>query len=96
MADRRFVAIDTQLDATQDIAERGRWSALQRLHGVDLVWTDQARTKVRHGGDGDHVHSMPEIRQALTAWRSACAEYEADPAGFVQRMKEAARSATAE
>jgi hypothetical protein len=71
-------------------------SALQRLHGLDLVWTDETRSTVRHGGTGTHVHSMPQIRQAFTAWRAACGRYDADPAEYIRRMKEAARSATAE
>jgi hypothetical protein len=35
-----------------DISDPMVWSALQRLHGFDLVWTDSARTTVRHGGPG--------------------------------------------
>jgi glutathione S-transferase len=79
-----------------DVSDPMVWSALQRLHGFDLVWTDAARTTVRHGGDGVDVHSMREIQAALVAWRAACERYDADPAEYVRRMKEAARSAGTE
>jgi hypothetical protein len=68
-------------------------SALQRLHGFDLVWTDVARTTVRHGGSAAYVHSSGDIRQALATWRDDCRSYDADPAGYVQRKREAARAA---
>jgi hypothetical protein len=79
-----------------DVSDPMVWSALQRLHGFDLVWTDAARTTVRHGGSGVHVHTMREIQDALTVWRTACERHDADPAEYVRRMKEAARSAGAE
>ena len=79
-----------------DVSDPMVWSALQRLHGFDLVWTDTARTTVRHGGSGAPVHTMREIQEAFTAWRAACERYDADPAEYVRRMKEAARSAGAE
>jgi hypothetical protein len=79
-----------------DVSDPMVWSALQRLHGFDLVWTDPARTTVRHGGSNGYVHTMREIREAFTAWRAACESYDADPAGYVRRMKEAARSAGSE
>jgi hypothetical protein len=72
------------------------WSALQRLHGFDLVWTDSARTTVRHGGPGTPVHTTGEIQEAFAAWRAACQSYDADPAEYVPRKKEAARSAGAQ
>ncbi|MEV0680100.1 hypothetical protein AB0I60_26615 [Actinosynnema sp. NPDC050436] len=68
-------------------------SALQRLHGFDLVWTDGARTTVRHGGSEAYVHSAGEIRQALTAWQDDCRSYDADPVEYVQREKAEARAA---
>lgn len=85
-----------EADDVQDL-DRMVLSALQRLHGFDLVWTDVARTTVRHGGlhEGSevHVHSAGDIRQALTAWRDECRDYDADPVGYVQRKKAAARAA---
>jgi hypothetical protein len=78
-----------------DVSDPMVWSALQRLHGFDLVWTDPERTKVRHGGSDAHVHTMPDIREAFATWRAACARYDADPAEYVRRVKEAARSAGA-
>jgi hypothetical protein len=68
-------------------------SALQRLHGFDLVWTDVARTTVRHGGSEVYVHSAGDLRQALTAWQDDCRSYDADPVGYVRRKKAAARAA---
>ncbi|MDX8143346.1 hypothetical protein SK854_14555 [Lentzea sp. BCCO 10_0061] len=49
------------------------WSALVRVHGFGLVWTDSARTTVRHGGAGVEVHSSSAIEEALATWRAACA-----------------------
>lgn len=68
-------------------------SALQRLHGFDLVWTDAAWTVVRHGGSGAQVHSSSDIRQALATWQDDCRSYDADPVAFVQRKVAAARAA---
>jgi hypothetical protein len=70
-------------------------SALQRLHGFDLVWTDKAHTKARHGGPGTHIHAVGEIQQTFTAWRAACENYDIDPAGYLRRVRKAARSAAA-
>ena len=68
-------------------------SALQRLHGFDLVWVDVERTTVRHGGSAAYVHSLGDIRQAFANWQNDCRGYDADPAGYVQRKREAARAA---
>jgi hypothetical protein len=68
-------------------------SALQRVHGFDLVWTDVERTTVRHGGSVAFVHSLGDIRQALATWQDDYRSYDADPVGYVQREKEAARAA---
>lgn len=69
------------------------FSALQRVHGFDLVWTDVERTTVRHGGSAAYVHSSGDLRQALATWQDDCRNYDADPAGYVQRKREAARAA---
>ncbi|WP_232837073.1 hypothetical protein [Lentzea terrae] len=69
------------------------FSALQRVHGFDLVWTDVERTTVRHGGSAAYVHSLGDLRQALATWQDDCRNYDADPAGYVQRKREAARAA---
>jgi len=76
-----------------EVLDRMVLSALQRLHGFDLVWVDVARTTVRHGGSEAYVHSASGIRQALTAWQDDCRSYDADPVGYVQRKKAAARAA---
>ena len=68
-------------------------AALQRLHGFDLVWTDAAKTTVRHGGSEAYVHSPSDISQAFLAWMDDCRSYDADPAGYVRRKREAARAA---
>lgn len=79
-----------------DVSDPMVWSALERLHGFDLVWTDTARTTVRHGGSDAYVHTMWEIQTTFNAWRASCESYDADPAGYIRRKKEAARSAEAE
>lgn len=76
-----------------EVPDRMVWSALQRLHGFDLVWTDVARTTVRHGGSEAYVHSAGDIRQAFATWQDDCRGYDADPVGYVQRKKAAARAA---
>ncbi len=76
-----------------EISDRMVWSALQRVHGFDLVWTDVARTTVRHGGSQAYVHSLGDIRQALATWLDNCASHDADPVGYARRMKAAARAA---
>ena len=76
-----------------DVRDPMVWSALQRLHGFDLVWTSPAQTTVRHGGPGVDVHPLRDIRSALATWRAACEEYDADPEGYVRRMRERARAA---
>lgn len=68
-------------------------SALQRLHGFDLVWTDVAKTAVRHGGSEAYVHSSSAISQAFLTWLDDCRSYDADPAAYVQRKRAAARAA---
>jgi hypothetical protein len=79
-----------------DVRDPMVWSALQRLHGFDLVWTNPEHSAVRHGGSGDFVHSPQAIRSAFAAWQADCVSYDADPAEFVRRKKEAARLAANE
>ncbi|GAA2998346.1 hypothetical protein [Actinokineospora diospyrosa] len=47
-------------------------SALQHLHGFDMVWVDEARTIVQHGGAGTPVHSLAHIEITLETWRTNC------------------------
>jgi hypothetical protein len=68
-----------------DVDDPMVWSALQRLHGFDLVWTDGTRSRVRHGGSGDHVHPLRDIRQQFVAWQSACAAHDAPPGPLTER-----------
>ncbi|PPK71144.1 hypothetical protein V5P93_003007 [Actinokineospora auranticolor] len=71
-------------------------SGLQHLHGFDLVWVDDARTTVRHGGGGLPAHTRTDVQQAFAAWRTACDSYDADPAGYLRRVKAAALAALSE
>ncbi|WP_157527832.1 hypothetical protein [Nocardia sp. NRRL S-836] len=76
-----------------EVPDRMVWTALQRVHGFDLVWTDVARTTVRHGGSQAYVHSLGDLRQALVTWQDDCRSYDADPAGHLRRKMQAARAA---
>ncbi|HEX8868049.1 MAG TPA: hypothetical protein VF821_20485 [Lentzea sp.] len=76
-----------------EVPDRMVLSALQRLHGFDLVWVDVERTTVRHGGSAAHVHSLGDIRQAFASWQYDCRSYDDDPVGFIQRKKAEARAA---
>ncbi|WP_439663161.1 hypothetical protein ACSHWB_18000 [Lentzea sp. HUAS TT2] len=71
------------------------WSALVRLHGVDLVRPDAARSVIQHGGSGVEVHTAEAIAAALATWRAACVDHDADPAAHLRRVREAGRSAGA-
>lgn len=84
-----------RIDADDDpeIPDRMVWTAPQRVHGFDLVWTDIERTTVRHGSFEAYVHSTGGIRQALAAWQDDCRGYDADPVGYLRRKEEAARAA---
>lgn len=77
-----------------EITDRMVFTALQRVHGFDMVWTDAARTTIRHGGSGVPVHSLGDIRQAFVSWQDDCRSYDADPVGHLQRKRQAARAAS--
>ena len=62
-------------------------SALQRLHGVDLVRED--------GADVSFVHSDEMVRAALLDWKADCAEYDLDPIAYKQRAVARARASVA-
>ncbi|MEV6244289.1 hypothetical protein [Lentzea sp. NPDC051838] len=66
-------------------------SALQRLHGFDLVWTNEEKTTVRHGGSAAYVHSASDISQAFIQWLDDCRSHDTDPAGYLERKRAAAQ-----
>jgi hypothetical protein len=48
-------------------------SALQRLHGFDMVYTDPEHKKVRHGGPGNYVHDATWISESFERWKTQAA-----------------------
>lgn len=67
------------------------WSALIRLHGFDLTASaDAPNGVVTHGGQGRYVHTDAHIMRELARWRLACREYDADPAAWLQRVRDQA------
>jgi hypothetical protein len=90
---RDWAARWVEADDDPEVPDRMMWTALQRVHGLDLVWTDVEQITVRHGGSLAFAHSTGDIRQALAAWQDDCRSYDAGGVGYVQRKKEAARAA---
>jgi hypothetical protein len=66
-------------------------SALQSLHGFDLVTVSPGR--LRHGGPGEYLRSIDEVAAELDRWVADCREYDIDPRGYMKRSWERARLA---
>jgi hypothetical protein len=63
-------------------------TALQYLHGFDLVHAPGEVFGVRHGAPGDYVRSLDEVGQELERWRQMCADYDCDPADWLRRARQ--------
>ncbi|THV40802.1 hypothetical protein [Glycomyces buryatensis] len=55
-----------------EIADPMVRSALLRLHGFDMIYVDDERRVVRHGGDGPYVHASASIAAAFGQWKAKC------------------------
>ena len=69
-------------------------SALQYLHGFDLVTISPGR--LRHGGPGEYLRSIDEVAAELVRWLANCRDYDNDPRGYMKRSWERARLAARE
>jgi hypothetical protein len=67
-------------------------TALQQLHGFDLTGdrSGDPFKVTHHGPPGQYIRSIEEVAAQLTKWRNRCVEYDADPASYLQRARDAA------
>jgi hypothetical protein len=68
-------------------------SALQYLHGFDMTSTDAAHRFIAHSPPGEYVKTMADIRADLDRWLANCRDYDADPEGWIERVRRRARDA---
>lgn len=66
--------------------------AVQYLHGFTLVRDPDAPHGVRHGGPGEYLKSLDEVRMDLEYWRAQCAAHDRDPAAWRERRLAIARA----
>lgn len=79
------------LSPRQVEAEMLVMSAVQHLDGFDMTHALASRNLVRHGGkssDRVYYHSDDHVADELARWLDKLAEYDADPEGFLQRIRD--------
>lgn len=69
-------------------------SAVQHIHGIDLVYTSDTNRYVAHGGPGRDVHDVARIRSELARWHDRCAAYDADAEQYRRQMRQRRPSLT--
>jgi hypothetical protein len=66
-------------------------NALLRLHGFDMTRNPMNVSLMRHGEQGEFVHSREWIAESFQKWRAECNKYDADPEGFRAERRAAVR-----
>jgi hypothetical protein len=69
-------------------------TALQYLHGFDMVWRSGDRRFVGHGPPGPYLRSLEEITAELDRWLHNCHGHDADPIGWLERARSRRASGT--
>lgn len=66
-------------------------TGLQYLHGLDMTAAPALPNLISHGGSGSYVLSDSEVAARLEHWLGMCRDYDADPDGFLQRVRDRSR-----
>ncbi|MGH8962041.1 MAG: hypothetical protein ACRDWT_12775 [Jatrophihabitantaceae bacterium] len=66
-------------------------SGVQYLHGFDLTSEDAEHRFLAHGLPGYYLKTMADIEADLDRWLANCREYNADPNGWLARVRARAR-----
>ncbi|QKV92448.1 hypothetical protein HUT19_12370 [Streptomyces sp. NA02950] len=74
-----------------DVADPMVGNALLRLHGFDMTRNPMNASLMRHGEQGEFVHSRESIAEAFQKWCAECSQYDADPEGFRAGRRAAVR-----
>ena len=71
-------------------------TALQWLHGFDLVADATDTTALRQGGPGDYLRSISEVNAQLERWLEECEDYDRNPQAFMRARFSQSREASTE
>ncbi|OPF79535.1 hypothetical protein VT50_0215860 [Streptomyces antioxidans] len=75
----RWAARWVEAEEGGDVADPMVGKALLRLHGFDMTRDPAHASLVRHGGQGEFIHSGEWIAESFRQWCAECGEYDADP-----------------
>ncbi|MDW6059737.1 hypothetical protein SAZ11_19230 [Streptomyces sp. FXJ1.4098] len=74
-----------------NVADAMVGNALLRLHGFDMTRNPSDASLVRHGGQGEYVHSRQWIAESFQKWCVDCRKFDVDPEGFRAERRAAMR-----
>lgn len=64
--------------------------AIQYLHGFDMTYDPENPHLISHGPPGEYVRTLSQIAEEFAVWVERCANYDADPDGWLAaRRREA-------
>ena len=82
--------VDGESDAPLDTMT---FSGLEHLHGFDLRYDPERPGIAQHGRGAPYLHSQQDMAEAFARWRRDSARYDADPIGYLRKVRQQALAA---